>query len=75
MDLGLSPKLQAWVRVATLTIGTFMAAYQGAASDEWASSAEWISVIGATILTFLGALSGAPKDARSSEAKTRSTDG
>ena len=74
MDLGLSAKTQAWIRVLTLTIGTFMTAYQGTASDEYVSASEWIAVMGTTLLTFLGALSGAPKDAREPGAATRATD-
>ncbi len=75
MDLGLSPKTQAWIRVCSLTFGVFMTAFQGAAADEWVSSTEWVSILGTTLLTFLSGLSGAPKDARDPDAKTRTTDG
>lgn len=74
MDLGLSAKAQAWIRVATLTLGSFMAAYQGVSADQWVSSTEWISLLGTTVMTFLASVSGAPKDARDKDAQTRQGD-
>lgn len=65
MDLGLSPKAQAWLRVVGYTFGVFTAAYTGASSDSWISSTEWIVGIAfPTVGAFLASISGSPKDAR-----------
>lgn len=74
MDLGLSAKTLAWIRVAGVTLGSFQAAYSGFVSDEWISSTEWVSLAVITAISFVGAVSGAPKDARDAGSHTRSSD-
>lgn len=64
MDLGLSAKALAWMKVFGVTLAAFQVAYNGFSSDQWVSGPEWGSLVQITALAFVGAVTGSPKDAR-----------
>lgn len=74
-----SAKVSQWLKVLSMTVGAFSAAYAVAAAPDSAGASaitvnEWIGILLPTLTTFVNGIQGAPKDAREPGTTSRVTD-